>query len=120
MTQDQGGLKADAPHPVRVGESAPPGQPPHRPVRPDCFDPHQRAAARPPALSILARPARPTKNWSKDGDSEPVFAAPDEAAISAAKLRDDRYDFTFAEHALPDYRKSAVRADAPQIPHHGG
>ncbi len=54
------------------------------------------------------------------GDSEPVFAAPDEAAISAAELRDDRYDFAFAEHALPDYRKSAVRADAPQIPHHGG
>ena len=43
----------------------------------------------------------------------------DEAAIAAAELRHDPYDFAFVEHALPLRLKDAVLADAPGIPDRG-
>ena len=38
-----------------------------------------------------------------------------EAAIAAAELRHDPYDYTYIEQALPPAMKEAVLADAPQI-----
>lgn len=52
-------------------------------------------------------------------DSEPAFAMLDEAAISAAELRHDPYEFAFVKRALPERRKSDVLADAPHIPDRG-
>lgn len=43
----------------------------------------------------------------------------DEAAITAAELRHDPYDFAFVEHALPPRLKDRVLADAPPIPDRG-
>lgn len=43
----------------------------------------------------------------------------DEAAVAAAELRRDPYDFAFVEQALPPRLKEAVLADAPVIPDRG-
>jgi SM-20-related protein len=43
----------------------------------------------------------------------------DEAAIAAAGLRHDPYDFAFVEQALPAALKERVLADAPVIPDRG-
>lgn len=43
----------------------------------------------------------------------------DEAAIAAAELRRDPYDFAFVEHALAPRLKETVLADAPAIPDRG-
>ncbi|HEU5016294.1 MAG TPA: 2OG-Fe(II) oxygenase [Roseiflexaceae bacterium] len=51
-------------------------------------------------------------------DSAP-FEMLDEAAIAAAGVRHDPYDFTFVEHALPERLKEPVLADAPRIPDRG-
>lgn len=52
-------------------------------------------------------------------DADAPFAMLDEAAISAAGLRHDPYDFAFVEHALAPALKEAVLADAPEIPDRG-
>lgn len=51
-------------------------------------------------------------------DSAPLTML-DEAAIEAASLRRDPYDFAFVERALPEALKSEVLADAPRIPDRG-
>ena len=51
--------------------------------------------------------------------SEPPFQLLDEAAIAAAELRRDPYDFSFVEQAIPLQYKQPVLADAPQIPDRG-
>ncbi|MGD0187925.1 MAG: 2OG-Fe(II) oxygenase [Roseiarcus sp.] len=43
----------------------------------------------------------------------------DEAAIAAAELRHDPYDFAFVEHAIDPSLKESVLADAPKIPDRG-
>jgi len=43
----------------------------------------------------------------------------DEAAVAAAELRHDPYDFAFVEQALPVRLKDEVLADAPKIPDRG-
>ncbi len=43
----------------------------------------------------------------------------DEAAIAAAELRHDPYDFAFVEHAIAPRWKDEVLADAPPIPDRG-
>ena len=43
----------------------------------------------------------------------------DEAAVAAAQLRRDPYDFAFVEQALPPQLKEEVLADAPVIPDRG-
>jgi len=43
----------------------------------------------------------------------------DEAAIAAAELRHDPYDFAFVEHAIAPCWKDEVLADAPRIPDRG-
>ena len=52
-------------------------------------------------------------------DSDAPLTMFDEAAIAAADLRRDPYDFAFVEHALPERLKEPVLADAPQIPDRG-
>ena len=52
-------------------------------------------------------------------DADARFAMLDEAAIAAAELRHDPYDFAFVEHALAPALKEAVLADAPEIPNRG-
>ena len=52
-------------------------------------------------------------------DSAAPLAMLDEAAIAAASIRHDPYDFTFVEHALPERLKEPVLADAPLIPDRG-
>jgi hypothetical protein len=47
------------------------------------------------------------------------FAILNEAAIAAAELRHDPYDYTFIENVMAPARKDAVLADAPQIPYRG-
>jgi hypothetical protein len=47
------------------------------------------------------------------------FAVLDEAAIAAAELRRDPYDYAFVEQALDPAQKDQVIADAPKIPHRG-
>jgi hypothetical protein len=47
------------------------------------------------------------------------FALLDEAAIAAAELRHDPFDFTYVEKAIAPAHKDAVLADAPQIPWRG-
>jgi len=47
------------------------------------------------------------------------FSMLDEAAIKAAELRRDPYDFAFVEHAIGERCKSEVLADAPKIPDRG-
>ncbi|MDA8231674.1 MAG: 2OG-Fe(II) oxygenase [Magnetospirillum sp.] len=51
--------------------------------------------------------------------SEQPFAFLDEAAIAAAELRTDPYDYAFVEHAIPSSFKDDVLADAPRIPDRG-
>lgn len=43
----------------------------------------------------------------------------DEAAIKAAELQRDPYDYAFVEHAISDSHKQEVLADAPAIPDRG-
>ncbi|MDA8253685.1 MAG: 2OG-Fe(II) oxygenase [Rhodospirillales bacterium] len=52
-------------------------------------------------------------------DNEPPFTMLDEAAIAAAELRRDPYDFAFVEQAMPPRLKEEVLADAPTIPDRG-
>ncbi len=52
-------------------------------------------------------------------DSHAPLAMLDEAAIAAAELRTDPYDFAFVEHALPAGLKDQVLEDAPRIPDRG-
>jgi SM-20-related protein len=52
-------------------------------------------------------------------DVDAPLAMLDEAAIDAAELRRDPYDFTFVEHALPESLKEPVLHDAPGIPDRG-
>jgi len=47
------------------------------------------------------------------------FALLDEAAIDAAKLWNDPYDFAFVEQAIDPSNKGDVLADAPSIPYRG-
>ncbi len=47
------------------------------------------------------------------------FQMLDEAAIAAAALRRDPYEFAFVEHAIDPGRKEEVLADAPLIPDRG-
>ena len=47
------------------------------------------------------------------------FSMLDEAAIAAAALRNDPYDFAFIEQAIPLAYKDSVLGDAPQIPDRG-
>jgi hypothetical protein len=51
--------------------------------------------------------------------NDPPFALLDEAAIAAAELRHDPYDFAFVDQAIPASHKDDVLADAPPIPHRG-
>jgi hypothetical protein len=51
--------------------------------------------------------------------NDPPFNMLDEAAISAAELRRDPYDFCFVEHAIPESYKEEVLTDGPKIPTHG-
>jgi len=51
--------------------------------------------------------------------SEVPLAILDEAAIDAAPLRRDPYDFAFVEHAIDPALKDNVLAHAPQIPDRG-
>ena len=50
---------------------------------------------------------------------EPPFTYLDEAAIAAAKLNRDPYDFAFVEKAIDGRYREAVLGDAPQIPDRG-
>ncbi len=52
-------------------------------------------------------------------DPEPPFALLDEAAIAAAELRRDPYDFAFVDQAIAPHHKDEVLADAPAIPDRG-
>ncbi|HVH74914.1 MAG TPA: 2OG-Fe(II) oxygenase [Stellaceae bacterium] len=51
--------------------------------------------------------------------STPGFTYLDAAAIGAAKLNRDPYDFVFVEAAIPARYRAEVLADAPQIPDRG-
>ena len=53
----------------------------------------------------------------QNGDAP--FSMLDEAAIAAAELRHDPYDFAFVEHAIDPGLKDSVLADAPEIPYRG-
>jgi SM-20-related protein len=52
-------------------------------------------------------------------ESDAPLSMLDEAAIAAAALRRDPYDFAFVEHALPARLKDQVLEDAPRIPDRG-
>ncbi|HUC63029.1 MAG TPA: 2OG-Fe(II) oxygenase [Alphaproteobacteria bacterium] len=52
-------------------------------------------------------------------DDTPPLSMLDEAAIDAAELRHDPYDFAFVEHAIDARLKDEVLADAPPIPDRG-
>lgn len=47
------------------------------------------------------------------------FQMLDEAAIAAAELRSDPYEFAFVEHAIDPRRKEEILRDAPVIPDRG-
>ena len=51
--------------------------------------------------------------------SDAPFLMLDEAAIKAAPLRSDPYDYAFIEHAMPDSERDAALRDAPIIPDRG-
>ena len=51
--------------------------------------------------------------------TEVPLAMLDEAAIAAAPLRRDPYDFAFVENALPETLKAPVLEHAPAIPDRG-
>jgi len=50
---------------------------------------------------------------------EAPFLMLDEAAIRAAELRRDPYDYTYVEQAIPSAYREAALADAPVIPDRG-
>jgi hypothetical protein len=50
---------------------------------------------------------------------DPPFSYLDEAAITAAALRDSPYEYAFIDQAIPTHFKDAVLADAPVIPDRG-
>jgi len=52
-------------------------------------------------------------------DTDAPLEMIDEAAVAAAALRHEPYDFAFVEHALPQRLKEQVLADAPLIPDRG-
>ena len=52
-------------------------------------------------------------------NSDAPLAMIDEAAVAAAELRHDPYDFVFVEQALPARLKEEVLEDAPRIPDRG-
>jgi hypothetical protein len=52
-------------------------------------------------------------------NDDPPFSTLDEAAIAAAELRRDPYDFSYVEHAIDPRLKDDVLADAPAIPDRG-
>lgn len=52
-------------------------------------------------------------------DSDAPLTMIDEAAVAAAELRRDPYDFCFVEQAMPARLKEEVLADAPVIPDRG-
>ena len=52
-------------------------------------------------------------------ESDAPLSMIDEAAVAAAELRHDPYDYTYIEQALPARFKEDVLADAPQIPDRG-
>ncbi len=52
-------------------------------------------------------------------DSDAPLELIDEAAVAAADLRHEPYDFAFVEHALPERLKEEVLGDAPRIPDRG-
>ena len=52
-------------------------------------------------------------------DGDQPFNFLDEAALEAAPLNRDPYDYAFVDHAIPLSRKEEVLADAPHIPHRG-
>jgi hypothetical protein len=52
-------------------------------------------------------------------DSDAPLEMIDEAAVTAADLRHEPYDFAFVEHALPERLKEQVLVDAPHIPDRG-
>ncbi len=52
-------------------------------------------------------------------DSDAPLSMIDEAAVAAATLRRDPYDYTYVEQALPLRLKDEVLADAPLIPDRG-
>ena len=52
-------------------------------------------------------------------DAAPPFAMLDEAAIAAAELHHDPYDYSYVPQALPPSLKDEVLAHAPQIPDRG-
>lgn len=51
--------------------------------------------------------------------NDPPFSLLDEAAIAAAELRHDPYDFAFVDQAIPPEYKDRVLADAPPILYRG-
>ena len=50
---------------------------------------------------------------------DPPFSLLDEAAIAAAELHREPYDYAFVERAIDARSKDGVLADAPRIPHRG-
>ena len=52
-------------------------------------------------------------------EEDAPFLMLDEAAIAAAKLRHDPYDYCFIENAMPQNLKEPVLNDAPAIPDRG-
>lgn len=52
-------------------------------------------------------------------NNDTPLAMLDEAAIAAAELRHDPYDFVFVDQAMPRHLKESVLADAPDIPDRG-
>jgi hypothetical protein len=52
-------------------------------------------------------------------DQGPDFSLLDAAAIAAAEVRHDPYDFCFVDQVMPAARKDPVLADAPVIPDRG-
>ena len=52
-------------------------------------------------------------------DTDKPFNVLDEAAIAAAELRRDPYDYAFVDQSMNPELKDAVIADAPKIPHRG-
>jgi SM-20-related protein len=52
-------------------------------------------------------------------ESDAPLSMIDEAAVTAAELRRDPYDYSYIESALPARLREEVLADAPQIPDRG-
>ncbi|MEJ2644762.1 MAG: 2OG-Fe(II) oxygenase [Gammaproteobacteria bacterium] len=56
---------------------------------------------------------------SRSGDGTQPLELFDEAAIAAAALQHDPYDYAFVEQAIGPHHKDTVLADAPTIPDRG-